>query len=191
MDANSNYFYFQCRGCNLCKSKIKLNPNETASWDIILNTNVDHSQITDLKKSVQLVKAKEINDSIRENNLELKKFVGSADGFQLSNSKNNDMHHTANVLFNIMRGGIFVNNYGIDKSDFSSFVKTRNIKTFKKHASLINEVSNENSLEDITTIGLKTGDQNLIRLCYEYLPITFGRRHGDPRHIGVMVQYDF
>ena len=167
-------------GSYFVKSKIKLNPNETASWDIILNTNVDHSQISDLKQSVQLVKAKEINDSIHENNLELKKFVGSADGFQLSNSKNNDMHHTANVLFNIMRGGIFVDNYNIDKSDFSGFVKTRNINTFKKHASLINKVSNENSLEDITTIGLKTGDQNLIRLCYEYLPITFGRRHGDP-----------
>lgn len=167
-------------GSYFVKSKIELNVNEIATWDIILDTNLDHEKISKLKSFAHSVKTEDIDNSVKVNNLELKKFIGSADGFQLSNSKSNDMHHTANVLFNIMRGGIFVKNYNIDKIDFCDFIKTRNTSTFKKHASLINNVSNNNSLKDIIEIGLKTNDSNLIRLCYEYLPLTFGRRHGDP-----------
>ncbi|MCB0150762.1 MAG: hypothetical protein KDE01_24320, partial [Caldilineaceae bacterium] len=47
-------------------------------------------------------------------------------GLQTSADELTTAHHFANVLFNIMRGGIFVDNYRVDKVDLLAFLRTRN-----------------------------------------------------------------
>ena len=36
------------------------------------------------------------------------------------------MHHYANVMFNVMRGGIFIDNYNVEKADLCAFIEKRN-----------------------------------------------------------------
>jgi hypothetical protein len=36
------------------------------------------------------------------------------------------------------------------------------------------------TVKELRQLGRQTGDADLERLCYEYLPLYFGRRHGDP-----------
>ena len=44
--------------------------------------------------------------------------IAEADGIQETAEKSTTIHHSANVLFNIMRGGIFANGGKIDVEDF-------------------------------------------------------------------------
>jgi len=157
----------------------KLKPSQKADWDIILDVNQNHKKIVQLNKSINTIN-NEIDESIKENRLSLIKYIGSSDGFQLTSSTANNLHHTSNVLFNIMRGGIFVQNYDINKSDFIEFLKTRNKNVYhyiKEHLGQLDENSN---LTDLIHFGENKESSSLLRLCYEYLPLTFGRRHGDP-----------
>ena len=56
----------------------------------------------------------------------------TADGLQFTADKRKDTRHFSNVLFNIMRGGIFDNNYQIDKNDFSAYLKRANALVVEK-----------------------------------------------------------
>ena len=167
------------QGSYFVNSKKCLGAMQTASWDIILDVNLDHRAIVSLDKLIPTIN-NEVDESIDQNNRSLYKYIGSADGFQSSSSQNNNMHHTANVLFNIMRGGIFVDSYKINKSDFIDFLKTRNKYVFEKLKKNLIELSENSDLKALIRLGGDSKDISFLRLCYEYLPLTFGRRHGDP-----------
>ena len=167
------------QGSYFVNSKKCLGAMQTASWDIILDVNLDHRAIVSLDKLIPTIN-NEVDESIDQNNRSLYKYIGSADGFQSSSSQNNNMHHTANVLFNIMRGGIFVDSYKINKSDFIDFLKIRNKYVFEKLKKTLIELPENSELKTLIRLGGDSKDISFLRLCYEYLPLTFGRRHGDP-----------
>ncbi len=102
--------------------------------------------------------------------------IGKADGLQLTNDTLNNFRHCANTLFNIMRGGLFEDNYLIDKHDFVSFLKQANKTKYLMYAPLLEQLPDQLHLEDITSIG----NHDIERYCLEYLPLSFSRRHGDP-----------
>ena len=79
-----------------------------------------------------------------------------------------------------MRGGVFHSNYQVKKSDLINFLKIRNIKTFKLHTKFLNELPNNFSISHLILATSEMKDKTLKRLSLEYLPLTFGRRHGDP-----------
>ena len=56
-----------------------------------------------------------------------------ADGFQCTEIEINDLHHTANVTYNVLRGGVFFDNYKIQKNSFVLFLQ----KEVRKHLKLI------------------------------------------------------
>jgi hypothetical protein len=102
----------------------------------------------------------------------------------LTADKLRNTRHFANALFNIMRGGIFDDNYDIDKSDFVRYIETANKKVFKKKENLLNSLPETFSLERLRAVieaqENHNEDKNFKRLCFEYLPLKFSRRHGDP-----------
>ena len=166
-------------GSYFINSNITLGQDQKAEWDIVLDVNQNHMSVVDLNNKINFIND-EIDISIDQNRLSLTKYLGSADGFQVTSSKNNTLHHTSNVLFNIMRGGVFVHNYDINKTDFIEFLKLRNKTVYN---SIIDKLSvlNENAtMTELIDFGESQMSPSLTRLCYEYLPITFGRRHGDP-----------
>jgi hypothetical protein len=79
-----------------------------------------------------------------------------------------------------MRGGIFSNGYDIQTQDFIEFVKVRNRDVVSDNAAFFSELPAEMNILDLHARAEATGQADLIRMSYSYLPLTFSRRHGDP-----------
>ncbi len=109
-------------------------------------------------------------------------YISEADGIQHTAQEMTCIHHRANVMFNIMRGGFFADNGKVNAPDFLAFVHTRNRAKEEAARSALGELAGKNSLprKDIEKRIKETGDAQLERLFLEYLPIIFSRRHGDP-----------
>ncbi len=162
---------------------LELASGEEKAWHLVADVTQDSTAIVSLKKKLNgnrsgLVKA--IEADIQLNNLNLEKIVASADGLQVSDDALCTAHHFANVMFNVMRGGIFSNGYDIQTHDFVDFVRVRNRDVLTSHAAFFAELPAEMNILDLHTRAEVTGQADLIRLSYSYLPLTFSRRHGDP-----------
>ena len=164
----------------------ELSGNQAECWEQIFDTNYDISKIIRLEDEIN---SREnavhlLLSDIAETEAKLTKNIAAADGIQSSNNKIGDLHHRTNVMFNIMRGGIFNNEGRIAPSDFITFAKHRNKKLGAELESLVAK-SNLSSKESVSYGELKelvfgTKNPQLKRFFFEYLPLTFSRRHGDP-----------
>lgn len=110
----------------------------------------------------------------------LRQLVASADGCQHGADEIVTVHHFTNVLFNIMRGGVFAAGDAVLARDFAAVVAQRNHAVARRHATLLAELPTTLSRQDFLTRIVATRDTDLVRLAEEYLPLTFSRRHGDP-----------
>jgi hypothetical protein len=106
--------------------------------------------------------------------------MGGGDAFQRTAEENVTAHHYANVLFNILRGGTFDDQYRISARHFRSAVEAFNREVFERHRIALHALPDALELSELLSIVEALGDPQLDRLTREYLPITFGRRHGDP-----------
>ena len=160
----------------------QLLPDQEISWFIVADVQKSQSDIisviSDLKDIDSL--AKKVEGSLADNYNSFEKCIGMADGFQCTNIKINDLHHTANVTYNVLRGGIFFDNYNIQKNSFKQFLKKRSVKTFEHYSSEIDKLPNSFDVSDLIKFGDNYDSPSMRRLCREYLPLTLGRRHGDP-----------
>jgi len=170
------------KGAYFLNDTLELHPNEEKQWMIVANVNQDHSTIASLSKSIQednqLIN--KIKEDIAFGTQRLISLNGSSDGIQLTEDKFRDTRHFSNTLFNIMRGGIFDNNYQIGKSDFKNYISKANKKVAKNNEAIINDLSETFTLFKLRDIANNSNDPNFRRLCLEYMPLRFSRRHGDP-----------
>ncbi len=170
-------------GAYLVNSSFELLPGQQKRWYLVADVNQDRAAMTRLIQLLQqdgtaVVQALEAD--IAQGTADLVRYVAAADGLQLSAEQNTSAHHFANVLFNIMRGGIFANGPSLEKHDFLDFVQVRNRAVYQTHADWFAELPAKMNIRDLYARAARAGDPNLVRLCYEYLPLTFSRRHGDP-----------
>ena len=170
------------KGAYFINSQISLNENETKEWCIVSDVNKSSSEVLELKKIISEEKniIAKINQCIEKASDDLLKLVGASDGLQTSQRRLRNIRHFSNTLFNIMRGGIFDNHYDIEKLDFSDYIKRSNKKVFSKKKDLINNLPEIFDIKKLRFLCENDDDKNFIRLCYEYLPLKFSRRHGDP-----------
>jgi len=110
----------------------------------------------------------------------LRAIVGSADGLQSGGDEMATTHHFANVLFNVMRGGLPLRGYAIDPADFARFVAARSRPVAEAHAAWLAGLPREIDDGQLAAAVRALGDPVLERLCLEYVPFGFSRRHGDP-----------
>ncbi|NJN16319.1 MAG: hypothetical protein HC822_08610 [Oscillochloris sp.] len=89
-------------------------------------------------------------------------------------------HHTANTLFNCMRGGIFAAGYTIDSADLQAFIATRNPALLREQHAFFVALPERIGVRALRSMAAASSVADLERLCSEYLPLTFSRRHGDP-----------
>ncbi len=170
------------RGSYFVNAAFPLEPGNTKHWYTVAEINQD---IIDIKALEELLNSGQnienlLEEDIRTGTENLVKIVASADGLQMTGNKLVSSRHFSNVLFNVMRGGIFNNNYSIDKEDFLSCLKRFNRKLAEDNRPLVNELKPAFKYSDLIRKAENTGNSDLIRICYEYLPLTFSRRHGDP-----------
>ena len=170
------------RGAYFVKTEISLNPEEEKSWMILADVNKGPSAAIELsetiKKNQNLWAA--IEEDIERGTQNLKALTAAADGIQLTSDRRRNSRHFANVMFNIMRGGIFDDNYILEKADFSKFFSKANKKVFSSNQGAIASLPEKFLQQELIEIADKTKDKDFVRICYEYLPLKFSRRHGDP-----------
>ncbi len=113
------------RGAYFVHATLDLAPQEECSWYLIADINQDSAAIARHSQWLRGDRGKLIQDlenDIAAGQSNLWKMVASADGLQLSNDRLCSDHHFANVMFNIMRGGIFADQYWIKSAEFIGFV---------------------------------------------------------------------
>jgi len=170
------------RGAFLVNSTIELAPQDTQAWQFVTNVEQTQNQATKLRSQLaqQAVLVENIESSIATGSDELARIMASADAFQVTAEEDVALHHYANVQFNVLRGGAFDNHYQISSQDFSNTVKQFNHDVYCRHQAFFKQLPKSLALVDLLLLVQREKDQQLERLCNEYLPIFFGRRHGDP-----------
>ena len=121
----------------------------------------------------------DIAQALAHNDAGLDDLLARADAFQTSADAMAAAHHRANVLFNIMRGGVFVDGTRFDRDDLLAFLHQRNqaVAAMLQPALLQGPAT----LERAAALALaRAAGPQAERLVLEYLPLTFSRRHGDP-----------
>jgi hypothetical protein len=170
------------KGAYFINTTLELCPTSGHQWNIVIDTNQDSSSVVDLIK--MLNNEKELNaklkNDVKQSSENLINIVANADGLQMSNDEAVSSRHISNVLFNSMRGGTFIHNYLVEKDDFIDFCSNRNKGFIQKRISELLSLPASLTYQELLKKANLSGDADFMRICYEYLPLYFGRRHGDP-----------
>ncbi|WP_298492665.1 hypothetical protein [uncultured Algibacter sp.] len=170
------------KGAYFICSDIELNSKSEINWMFVANVN---QSISDVVKISEVIKNNNNLSDIIQNDIDLGtnnliKITGNADGLQLTADQLVNTRHFSNTLFNIMRGGIFDDDYKIEKRDFLKYLAQANNEVFNNNEGILKTLPELFSLNDVKNIAENSNDKDFKRLCFEYLPLKFSRRHGDP-----------
>lgn len=170
------------RGAYFIHFDSELHPGDSKDWMILADINQNVSQIRALAKEIKTEPnlIKKVKADIQRGTEELIKLDAASDGLQLTADSLKDTRHFANVMFNIMRGGIFDKNYQIEKEDLKNSIQNANREVFLKQKSKIDSLPEKFSFTQLKELAENSGNSHFERLCLEYLPLKFSRRHGDP-----------
>lgn len=170
------------KGAYFIESEIDLSGNSEKKWSFVANVNLDQAHVVRLNHEIKNDSGltKVIDEDIERGTQKLKQLVAGADGLQLTSDVLNDTRHYSNVLFNIMRGGTFDENYRIEKNDFVAYLRKASKQVVERNSTFINELKDSFDKKELNQWLENISDVDLIRLSKEYLPLKFSRRHGDP-----------
>ena len=161
---------------------------EAITWYQVFDTRLDAAKIALLKKELadRTALTKALETDIADGKKLMETYIAEADGFQNTAETMTCVHHSENVMFNIMRGGFFANGGKISLTDFVKFVGQRNkalVKTAEKVSAKVAAAADKDGFVnygELEAAVQKLMNPQLSRLFYEYMPLTFSRRHGDP-----------
>ena len=171
----------QRSSCFICRN-LTLKAECSEKWFQVFDTSLALAKIENLKAEIKDRSSalKLLEEDISRTDKLMTEYLAAADGIQQTADTMNCVHHQQNVMFNIMRGGIFENQGKIGLSDFVKFIEQRNkslVEAAKKVSSALGKEASYQALCDAVE-GAK--NPQLTRLFFEYMPLTFSRRHGDP-----------
>jgi hypothetical protein len=170
------------RGAYFVQTALTLTARQKREWSLVADVSLDAAGVA---ATVALLESgadlrAEIDRDVAAGTEDLVRIVGGADGLQKTKDGRNVWRHYSNTLFNVMRGGIPEDGYRISREDFSAFVAAANRPLAEKHAPFLAALPQTVYRDDLLDRVRRRNDANLERLAYEYLPLTFSRRHGDP-----------
>ncbi|MDA0729247.1 MAG: hypothetical protein O3B70_08975 [Bacteroidetes bacterium] len=170
------------RGAYFVQSSFELAAHHNKEWVVVANLGQSIRGVIRLKRDLQspdALKQSVLNDVAQGSN-GLIALVAASDGLQLTADRRRNIRHFANTMFNIMRGGIFDENYAMERADFMAYIDRANHKVFFKKAEKMSAWPEKFDLFFLQEQAKHDDDLNFKRLCAEYLPLKFSRRHGDP-----------
>lgn len=178
----AEYSIRAARGAYFINAGLKLKPHDKKQWFTIAEINQSTTAVVNLNHFITHTEklSRLIRDDINKGTENLKRLVSHSDGFQVTNTDICTARHYTNTLFNIMRGGVFLNGYQVDKADFGLYLNQNNMKLGKESEKWLSELPDSISYNFLLQEAVKSGNTDLIRIASEYLPLTFSRRHGDP-----------
>jgi len=170
------------KGAFFISGKLILEPGQNHNWYIVAEINQDSVNVNNLvdllNKNHNL--AGQLEQDIEKGTNNLKAIVADADGVQQTADRNVVSRHFSNVLFNVMRGGIFNEGYLINTSDFVKHVSHFNHPLASQLSEFFKTLPDSIHYAQLEELIVEKNDADLQRLFLEYLPLTFSRRHGDP-----------
>jgi len=170
------------KGAYFINTVLNLAAASQKDWMLVANVNQGPAQVIDIREKLKSPQnlAKLVNLDIALGTQNLIDLAAAADGLQVTADKLRTARHYSNVLYNIMRGGIFDKNYEIQKKDFTTYLQKANKKVWKDNEAEVNALPPSFSLKTLHQLALKNTNRDFKRLCFEYMPLKFSRRHGDP-----------
>ena len=172
------------KGAFMICQAIDLSPGMDKSWQIILDARLSQREVVALLKKVNNTPLRDLRTElaadIKLGTDELVRIVGTADGLQKTEDSLGCIRQYTSVLFNNMRGGVFLNGYGFDTELFSSFVEMRDKALASRRQDFLEKIKSAGDILELHDLAFADGDPDLNRLSLEFLPLTFSRRHGDP-----------
>lgn len=170
------------RGAYLVYDRLSLKPDENREWMVVADINQGPSDVPALLNELaggDLIR--KVKADVQKGTDKLIRLVGLADGIQHSGHAMKSARHFSNTLFNIMRGGIFPHGYEVELDDFLEFLAQWNQQAAQRNHAFLSGISaGHMDYHELLDHARQQQDADLLRLVYEYLPITFSRRHGDP-----------
>ncbi len=170
------------RGAYFAVTEVELNSGNEKEWAIVADVNKSSAKVISISEKIKSKQWdwKAVFEDVELGTKNLLKLANASDSKQLTADKRRNTRHYSNVMFNIMRGGIFDNNYTIEKEDFVQYISKANNKVYDKNIETLTKLPQTFEQKHLKAIALKSDDKDFSRLCFEYLPLKFSRRHGDP-----------
>ena len=170
------------RGAYFVQSDFVLDAGASKDWVIAADLGKSIRDAIRLRSDLESVKSlkQDIFEDIEQGSKGLISLIAASDGLQLTADRRRNIRHFANTMFNVMRGGIFDENYTIEKADFMAYIDQANHKVYFKKSPAMAAWPDQFDLFFLQEQAQADDDLNFKRLCAEYLPLKFSRRHGDP-----------
>ncbi len=167
--------YFVC-------AETGLEPGEEQNWVLVAEIEQGPAEVVALSEMLKDRDRlrRELEEDVARGTERLRRIVAGADGLQQTEEETTVARHFANVLYNLMRGGALEDGYAIDVKDLAEFVQHRNEGVARSHETFFSGLPERPSAAVVLQAAAESGDRQLERLCYGYLPLSFSRRHGDP-----------
>lgn len=169
------------KGAYFIVCSLELAGEESKHWYTVADVDLGPVRFAALRKELQqpgeLIASLEAE--IDFNTRKLDELVGMADGIQCTNDQLGAGRHFSNTLFNIMRGGVFEDQYQIDRADFCDFLRGANHEVYLANRAWLDGLEEVIDYHELRAAAGKR-DRDFHRLVLEYLPLSFSRRHGDP-----------
>ncbi len=170
-----------CKGAFLVQFEATVD-SQGLEWHQVVDAPKSQVQVADLVQSLEAGGGSpaQIRAALAANTAGVDELLAKADGLQDSGDPMAAAHHRANVLFNIMRGGVFVDGAMFDRDDLRAFIAQRHRPTAQRLAATLDampaRVPRAQAIDTARAAAGALGE----RLVLGYLPLTFSRRHGDP-----------
>jgi len=171
------------RGAYFVNASFAIEPNAEHNWHLVADVDHDSASVVglvNLLTDTDSDLSEKVKQDILASQQHLEHIIAASDGLQHSADQLSTAHHYANVLFNVMRGGIFADNYNIDTADLRRYVTTHNRNLVDIQSTFFDALPSKLTLSELYKRVQSSDDSNLIRIITSYLPLTFSRRHGDP-----------
>ena len=170
------------RGAYLVGATLELRHGALQRWHVVANTEQSQQKVVALRHALRDTSRLEadIKRSVDEGSEKLASIVAMSDGFQEIAEESVSAHHYANTVFNLLRGGVFPDQYTVLSRDLCQTIRHFNNEVYLRHKDLLEALPQRLGLDELMATIADAGDPQLLRLAGEYMPLTFGRRHGDP-----------
>jgi hypothetical protein len=168
----------------LVSSRFELGVGQRRRWRLAIDAHRNHVQVTALQSLLSNANDAAIDHKIDRAldaaDKKLAALIAAADGQQHTADTVVSAHHASNVLFNCMRGGALADNDELPIADFARALAARNRDVAERAKSWLATPPTTIRYGELLGEAASQNDPQLLRLAMEYLPLTFGRRHGDP-----------
>lgn len=169
------------RGACLQRAHVTLADGAALTWHLVGDVHVEQRGVAAVvaRLADPDALAADIAADVAASGHRLRQLVGSVDGLQLGADRVQTTAHGMNALFNAMRGGVFTDGHSVPVQDLAVFLRGRSPATWARQAGFLGELRDD-TVDTVVAAAAARQDPDLLRLVYEYLPLWFSRRHGDP-----------